>query len=85
MCNIGISLCRMVDKMLMTYQKKKEIEFVREGGIRERMTAASFKYRTNQEQALEKAYYEIAVLQRENTELHKMITKLQKEIEKLKQ
>ena len=38
MCNVGITLCRMVDKMMMTYQKKKETEFITEGGIRERMT-----------------------------------------------
>lgn len=43
MCNIGISLCRMVDKMLMTYQKKKENEFIKNGGIKERMTAARLK------------------------------------------
>jgi len=49
------------------------------------MTAARLKYRTNQEQALENAYYEIAVLQRENTELRERIAKLQKEIENLKQ
>ncbi len=38
--NIAITLCHMVDKMMMTYQQKKEQEFITEGGIRERMTAA---------------------------------------------
>ena len=32
MANIGITLCRMVDKMMLAYQKKKEHEFVTEGG-----------------------------------------------------
>ena len=84
MCNIGISLCRMVDKMLMTYQKKKENEFIKEGGIKERMTAARLNYRNQQNQALEAANYEIAVLQKENMELRKKIAMLQKELEHLK-
>lgn len=85
MCNIGISLCRMVDKMIMTYQKKKEKEFIKEGGIRERMTAARLNYRNNQNQALEEANFQITVLQRENTELRKKITLLQKELAYLKE
>ena len=84
MCNIGISLCRMVDKMLMTYQKKKENEFIKEGGIKERMTAARLNYRNQQTQTLEAANYEIAVLQKENMELRKKIAILQKELEHLK-
>lgn len=84
MCNIGISLCRMVDKMLMTYQKKKESEFIKEGGIKERMAAARLNYRNNQNQDLEAANNEIIILQRENIELRKKITILQKELEQLK-
>ena len=85
MCNIAISLCRMVDKMLMTYQKRKENEFIKEGGIKERMTAARIKYRNNQNQALEAANYEIVVLQKENSELRETISKLQLEIKNLKE
>lgn len=84
MCNIGISLCRMVDKMLMTYQKKKESEFIKEGGIKERMAAARHGFRNNQNQALEAANYEIAVLQKDNSELRETIIRLQKELEHLK-
>lgn len=84
MCNIGITLCRMVDKMMMTYQKKKEAEFIKEGGIKERMAAARLNYRNNQNQALEAASFDIAVLQKENKELRETITMLQKEIEHLK-
>lgn len=83
-CNIGISLCRMVDKMLMTYQKKKEKEFIHYGGIKERMTSARLKYRTNQTLTLETADKNLAVLQRENTELRIIIANLQKEIAQLK-
>ena len=70
----------MLDKMMMTYQKKKESEFIKEGGIKERMAAARLNYRNNQGQALEAANYEITALQRENTELRKTIVQLQKEI-----
>ena len=74
----------MVDKMLMSYQKKKENEFIKEGGIRERMTAVRIKYRNDQNQALEVANNDIATLQKENTELKIIIADLQKEIEYLK-
>ena len=84
MCNIGISLCRMVDKMLMTYQKKKEIEFIQHGGIKERMATVRLKYRNNQNKAYMAANNKIATLQKENTELRRMIANLQKEIEYLK-
>ena len=70
--------------MLMTYQKKKEDEFIKEGGIKERMTAVRLKYRNNQNQALEAANHDIAALQRENTELRNIIADLQKEIEYLR-
>lgn len=50
--NIAITLCRMVDKMMVTYQKKKEEEFVTEGGIRERMHQARTGYRRLQEERL---------------------------------
>ena len=84
-CNIGISLCRMVDKMLMTYQKRKEKEFIMEGGIKERMTAVRLNYRNQQNQALEAANKGIAVLQKENSELRKTISELLKEIKNLKE
>ncbi len=67
--NIAITLCRMVDKMMMTYQKKKEKEFVTEGGIRERMTAARMGYRTNQRETIDNLTQELEYLRKENTTL----------------
>lgn len=67
--NVAITLCRMVDKMMTTYQQKKEKEFVTEGGIRERMTAARLGYRTNQRDTIEQLKREIEALQQENTML----------------
>ncbi len=71
----------MVDKMMMSYQKKKEEEFVTEGGIRERMTAARLGYRTNQREALENATHEIEQLQKENQQLKEYIQQMQKKEE----
>ena len=67
--NTAITLCRMVDKMMMTYQKKKEAEFVTEGGIRERMTAARLNYRTRQREAIEVLQHRVQMLTEENSRL----------------
>ena len=64
--NIAITLCHMVDKMMMTYQQKKEQEFITEGGIRERMTAARLGYRTNQRETIEQLMREVEALKQEN-------------------
>lgn len=78
MANIGITLCKMVDKMMMTYQTKKEEEFVTEGGIRERMTAARLGYRTNQRETVEQLTHQVEALQRENAMLKEELEKLKK-------
>ncbi len=76
--NIAITLCRMVDKMMMTYQKKKEEEFVTQGGIRERMTAARLGYRTNQQETIEQLQHELELLKKENQKLKETINSLTK-------
>ena len=75
--NIAITLCRMVDKMMMTYQKKKEEEFVTEGGIRERMTAARLGYRTNQREEIDRLKKEVETLREEYSMLKKRIKELE--------
>lgn len=62
MANAAVSLCCMVDTMMQTYQKKKEEEFVTQGGIKERMTAARLGYRTDLRQELESLRNENATL-----------------------
>ena len=74
--NIGITLCRMVDKMMMTYQKKKEAEFLAEGGIRERMTAARLNHRNTQRETIDKLTHEVQSLKRENAMLKTRIWEL---------
>lgn len=74
--NVAITLCHMVDKMMMTYQQKKEEEFITEGGIRERMTAARLGYRTNQREAIEQLNREIETLKQENAILKDKLKQL---------
>ena len=56
--------------MMTTYQKQLEEQFVTEGGIKERMTAARLGYRTNQKE-------EIAQLRRELEAANKRIAELE--------
>ena len=66
----------MVDKMMSTYQQKKEQEFITEGGIRERMTAARLGYRNNQRETIEQLTREIEALKQENTQLKNKLRSL---------
>lgn len=59
MANIALTLCHMVDRMMTTYQKQLEETFVKEGGIKERMTAARLGYRTNQHEEIERLKHEL--------------------------
>ena len=65
----------MVDKMMMSYQKVKEKEFVEQGGIRERMTAARLNYRNDQKKTIDDLQKELYALRKENTELKTIVKK----------
>ena len=71
MANIAISLCHFVDKMMDSYQKKLEKDFVTEGGIKERMSAARLGYRTNQKEEIENLQRELAATRQELERLKK--------------
>jgi len=75
MANTALTLCHMVDKMMISYQKKLEKEFVTEGGIKERMTAARLGYRTNQQQEIARLRQELAQAQRRIAELEEELRK----------
>lgn len=62
--NICLTLCHMVDKMMMSYQQKLEKDFVTQGGIRERMTAARLNYRTDQKEEIERLKRRIEELEK---------------------
>ena len=77
MCNCAITLCHMVDKMLMSFLAKLDREFVTEGGINERMYKARTGYRQKQDERLKQ-------LEEENPRLIKQILELKEQLEKQK-
>lgn len=76
MCNYGLTLCHMIDKMMMSFLKKLEHEFITEGGIRERMHKARTGYRNNQDARLRK-------LEEERPQLERCVAELEKKVEAL--
>ena len=52
MCNYAITLCHMVDRMMMSFLKGLEQKFITEGGIKERMHKARTGYRDRQDARL---------------------------------
>lgn len=77
MANVAICLCHMVDRALTSFLEKRDREFVEQGGIRERMTAARLDQRGTQKQIIEHQQGEIAAL-------HAQIASLKQELENLK-
>ena len=77
MANLAICLCHMVDKAMTSFLAKRDREFVEEGGIRERMTAARLDMRGTQKQIIAQQEKEIA-------QLKATIASQQREIEALK-
>ena len=49
MCNAALALTHMVDRMMTTYIADREEDFLANGGIKERMTAARLGRRGSQE------------------------------------
>ena len=76
MANIALTLCHMVDRMMMTYQKQQEETFVKEGGIKERMTAARLGYRTNQREEIELLKHELEAANKQIAELEAKLARL---------
>lgn len=71
LANVALSLCHFIDRMMVSYEQRLQKEFVEEGGIKERMTAARLGYRTNQKE-------EITRLQEENLRLQEELELLRK-------
>ena len=77
--------CQKHNKVMMqTYQKKKEKEFVTEGGIKERMTAARLGFRSDKKDELEAAYREINALRTRLQQLEQENTLLRQQLDKRK-
>ena len=71
--NCAVTLCHMVDKMLTTTLEKKQKDFVENGGIRERMTAARLGRRQTQNEEIAALKIRIAQLESENAALRERL------------
>lgn len=77
MANCAICLCHMVDRAMTTFIEKRDREFVEQGGIRERMTAARLDRRGTQKDI-------IAAQEREIAALKAQVASLQRELDAIK-
>lgn len=85
MANLGICLCHMVDKAMTSFLAKLDREFVEEGGIRERMTAARLDMRATQKQIIAWQETEIAQLKATIAAQQREIDALKARLEEKKQ
>ena len=83
MVNVAICLCHMVDKAMTSFLAKRDREFVEEGGIRERMTAARLDMRATQKQIIAQQEQEIATLKAQNNSLTAQINSQKTQISSL--
>lgn len=74
--NCAVTLCHMVDKMMTTTLEKKQKEFVENGGIRERMTAARLGRRQTQNEEIAALKTRVASLEAENAALKERLKSL---------
>lgn len=77
LANMAICLCHQIDKAITKYLERRDREFVTEGGIRERMTAARLEQRATQRETIETQARRIEAQAR-------IINDLQAEVERLK-
>ena len=76
MANCAICLCHMVDKAMTSFLENRDKQFVAEGGIRERMTAARLEMRGTQKEIIEQQAHEIEQLQAEIASLRRELAVL---------
>ena len=75
--NCAVTLCHMVDRMLTTTLETKQKDFVENGGIRERMTAARLGRRQTQNDEIAALKARIARLEAENAALKTRLGKIE--------
>lgn len=79
LCNVALTLLHMVDKMMKTYLKGLEEQFVTQGGIKERMYAARTGYRKEQDEELLQLREEVKSLRQQVSVLKQQNEQLQNE------
>lgn len=76
LCNLAITLCHQVDKMICTWLNTLEETFREEGGIKERMTAVRMGRRQTQNEIIAAQTHEIETLKKEIAQLRTTIENL---------
>ncbi len=76
MANCALCLCHMVDKAMCSFIEKKDRDFVEQGGIRERMTAARLDQRASQKEIIERQQEEIERLRAEVASLRRELAEI---------
>ena len=76
LCNLAITLCHQVDKMICTWLNTLEETFREEGGIKERMTAVRMGRRQTQNEIIAAQAHEIETLKKEIAQLRTTIENL---------
>lgn len=84
LANMGTCLCHMVDYALTRFMETREQNFVEEGGIRERMTAARLEVRETQKETIRRLQQQITQLQQDIVRLQQENTCLQQQLSLLK-
>lgn len=82
LCNYGVTLCHMIDKMMLSFMSKLELEFVTEGGIKERMYKARTGYRSAQDDRLLQLETERTKMEEELVSLRHQLQQAQHEAQK---
>lgn len=85
MCNYGLTLCHMIDKMMMSFMKRLEQEFITEGGIKERMHKARTGYRQQQDTRLKELETRLPELESELFKANAEMMKWKSSYEDLRQ
>ena len=81
MCNYGITLCHMIDKMMTTFMEHLEKQFVTEGGIKERMYKARTGYRSTVDDRLHQLETERPQMEQEIARLRQQLADAQAKAE----
>ena len=81
MCNYGITLCHMIDKMMTTFMEHLEKQFVTEGGIKERMYKARTGYRSTVDDRLRQLETERPQMDQEIARLRQQLADAQAKAE----
>ena len=82
---MALTLAYSIDAMMNSFIRQREDLFVREGGIKEQMTAARLGYRNQQKELIQQQQQTITQQQQQNTQLQQQITQQQQTINRLQQ